>query len=234
MTKLINMDSVLSNLSNNNLSMPDVIIVGIEPVTRSQAIATYFNKDHDKVVKRIENLDCSAQFLTRNFRQVKYNHRGNNYISYQVTKDGFIFLTMGFTGKKAATFKENYINQFNSMAEWIAERADAKDEQKNMTESLKGYINRTGDHQHGFAYGNECRYLNKLVLGSDPSKWAKLHSIDKKEIRNNMTAEQLALLTYLENRNCALLDLDTPTAERKFKLNKLSNRYLIKQLEKVA
>jgi len=218
----------------NKLVMPEVIIVGNEPVTTSQAIALYFDKNHDKIVKQIESLDCSAQFLTRNFRRVKYNHRGNHYSSYQVTKDGFVFLTMGFTGKKAATFKENYINQFNSMANWIAERIEAKDERKNMSDSLKRYIARTGDNQHGHAYSNEYRYLNKLVLGVDPIKWARQLNIDPKEVRDNMTEEQLALLAYLENRNCALLDLDLPNLERKTKLSELSNRYLTQQLALVA
>lgn len=30
-----------------------------------------------------------------------------------MTKDGFVFLVMGFTGKKAAQFKEAYISEFN-------------------------------------------------------------------------------------------------------------------------
>ncbi len=34
---------------------------------------------------------------------------------FTMTKDGFIFLVMGFTGKKAAAFKEAYIAEFNSM-----------------------------------------------------------------------------------------------------------------------
>lgn len=32
-----------------------------------------------------------------------------------MTKDGFVFLVMGFTGKKAARFKEAYIEEFNRM-----------------------------------------------------------------------------------------------------------------------
>ncbi len=32
-----------------------------------------------------------------------------------MTKDGFVFLVMGFTGKKAAAFKEAYIAEFNRM-----------------------------------------------------------------------------------------------------------------------
>lgn len=230
----ITKDSNLLSLSKNKLVMPEVIIVGNEPVTTSQAIATYFDKEHDKVVKRIESLDCSNEFLSRNFRRVKYETRGKYYFSYQVTKDGFVFLTMGFTGKKAATFKENYINQFNCMADWINERLEAKDEQKNMSESLKGYIERTGDSQRGHTYSNEYRYLNKLVLGIDPIKWARLNNIETKKVRDNMTSEQLALLAYLECRNCTLLDLDIATPERKTKLAELSLRYLAKQLDEAA
>ena len=36
--------------------------------------------------------------------------------AYEMTKDGFIFLVMGFTGHKAASIKEAYINAFNRMA----------------------------------------------------------------------------------------------------------------------
>ncbi|WP_440867560.1 Rha family transcriptional regulator [Symbiopectobacterium purcellii] len=34
---------------------------------------------------------------------------------FTMTKDGFVFLIMGFTGKKAAAFKEAYIAEFNRM-----------------------------------------------------------------------------------------------------------------------
>ncbi|NME01790.1 hypothetical protein HG555_09560 [Aeromonas sp. DNRA1] len=37
-----------------------------------------------------------------------------------MTKDGFIFVVMGFTGVKAAATKEAYINAFNWMAEQLA------------------------------------------------------------------------------------------------------------------
>lgn len=45
-----------------------------------------------------------------------------------MTKDGFIFLVMGFTGQKAAAIKEAYINAFNMMALQLMQRTnyDAK------------------------------------------------------------------------------------------------------------
>ena len=36
-----------------------------------------------------------------------------------MTKDGFVFLVMGFTGKAASQIKEAYINAFNWMAEQL-------------------------------------------------------------------------------------------------------------------
>ena len=220
---------VSSGVDRNALAIPEVIIIGEKPITTSQAIARYFGRDHDKIVKRIENLDCSDDFLTRNFQRVQYRHRGNEYGSYEVTKDGFVFLAMGFTGKKAAAFKENYIAQFNYMAGWMAERLDAKVEHKSMADAMKGYIERTGDNQKGYAYSNECTFLNRMVLGMHPPVWAKQKGIPAKQVRDHMNADQLALLAYLESRDCALLDLDTGTDERKAKLTELAQRWLAKR-----
>ncbi|EBO9655027.1 Rha family transcriptional regulator [Salmonella enterica] len=221
---------VSTEVDRNALMLPEVTIVGKEPVTTSQAIARYFGRDHDKVVNRIENLDCSAEFLTRNFRRVKFEHKGRSLNAYEVTKDGFTFLAMGFTGKKAAAFKENYIAQFNYMANWMAERLETKSEMRSMTDAMKGYIERTSDRQHGFAYSNECSFLNSLVLGMHPRVWAKQKEIPVKQVRDHMNAEQLALLAYLESRDCALLDLDTRTATRKAKLTELAQRWLVKRV----
>ncbi|MNF59229.1 Phage regulatory protein Rha [compost metagenome] len=94
-----------------------------KPVTTTQRVAEYFGKQHHHVVQRIEKLDCSDQFLTSNFQLVHYEHRGNTYKSYQMTKDGWIFLVMGFTGKKAAVIKEKFIAAFNWMADQLLKRA---------------------------------------------------------------------------------------------------------------
>jgi len=46
-----------------------------------------------------------------------------------------------------------------------------------------------------------------------------------------MNAEQLALVAYLESRDCALLDLDTATDNRKEKLTELAKRWQAKHVE---
>lgn len=95
-----------------------------QPVTTSLKVAELFGKRHDDVLKKIRNLECSAEFNLRNFAEVSYEvvqHNGGkaNYKAYEMTKDGFIFVVMGFTGAKAAATKEAYINAFNWMAEQL-------------------------------------------------------------------------------------------------------------------
>lgn len=50
-----------------------------------------------------------------------------------MTKDGFIFLVMGFTGHKAAAIKEAYINAFNIMAEQLIYNKGASENNQNIS-----------------------------------------------------------------------------------------------------
>ncbi|MCA3991403.1 Rha family transcriptional regulator [Vibrio vulnificus] len=87
-------------------------------VTDSRNIAEYFGKRHDDVLRKVRSLACSREFNARNFAEVEYkDQKGERRTAYQMTKDGFMFLVMGFTGKRAAEIKERYINAFNEMAE---------------------------------------------------------------------------------------------------------------------
>ncbi|ECO0851682.1 peptidase [Salmonella enterica subsp. enterica serovar Newport] len=101
------------------LSHPQVTIENGRAVTTSLAVAVYFKKAHKHVLEKIDNLDCSPSFASANFsahvENIKAGAVNRDSRSYQITKDGFVFLVMGFTGKKAAAFKEAYIAEFNRM-----------------------------------------------------------------------------------------------------------------------
>ena len=100
------------------LSHPDVTIENGRAVTTSVAIAEFFGKRHERVLDKIRNLDCSAKFTEHNFVSSEYtDSTGRKLPMYQITKNGFVFLVMGFTGKKAAAFKEAYIAEFDRMEE---------------------------------------------------------------------------------------------------------------------
>jgi len=85
-------------------------------ITTSKLVADTFGKRHDNVVRKLESLECSEEFNALNFEAVKYkDQKGEFRKLYNMTKDGFMFLVMGFTGQRAARIKEAYINAFNDM-----------------------------------------------------------------------------------------------------------------------
>ncbi|HGV7120062.1 TPA: Rha family transcriptional regulator [Escherichia coli O146] len=98
------------------LSHPEITIANGRAVTSSLAVAEYFRKPHKDVLAKISRLDCSAEFTERNFSPSEYTDSTSRKLPmYQITKNGFVFLVMGFTGKKAAAFKEAYIAEFDRM-----------------------------------------------------------------------------------------------------------------------
>jgi len=86
-----------------------------QPVTTSLLVAEKFGKRHDNVLRDIETLSCSDAFRLLNFEETPYTHPQNRqkYKMYRMTKDGFSFLVMGYTGEKAGEFKELFIGEFN-------------------------------------------------------------------------------------------------------------------------
>ncbi|WP_188453766.1 Rha family transcriptional regulator [Virgibacillus oceani] len=97
-----------------------VFIQDKQVVTDSLTVAEVFEKNHKEVLRDIRNLECSDEFSQRNFAPSTYkNDRGREYECYVMKQDGFSFLVMGYTGKKAAYFKEQYINEFNHMRQQL-------------------------------------------------------------------------------------------------------------------
>lgn len=97
--------------------MEIVINNGNKPITSSRIIAQIFGKRHDDVLKAIRNLECSSEFSLRNFAETPYTNEQNGQVYHEfiITRDGFSFLAMGFTGSEAAKFKEAFITAFNKM-----------------------------------------------------------------------------------------------------------------------
>ena len=84
--------------------------------TTSLIVAEAFEKEHFNVLRDIEKLECSEKFNALNFEAVEYKDaKGEMRPAYRLTRDGFAFLAMGFTGKKAAAWKEKFLEAFNAM-----------------------------------------------------------------------------------------------------------------------
>lgn len=104
-----------------------VSIQDTKVVTTSRNIAEAFEKEHKHVLRDIANLDCSPGFTQSNFGLSMYISELANNVKkenpeYLITRDGFTFLAMGYTGKRAAEFKEAYIFEFNQMEQRLRDR----------------------------------------------------------------------------------------------------------------
>ncbi len=103
---------------------PLVMITDQKAVTTSLIVAEAFEKQHKDVLRAINRLECSEEFNRRNFAPISYRDPQNRLQSaFNITRDGFSFLAMGFTGKKAAEFKEAFIDQFNKMEQTLLKGA---------------------------------------------------------------------------------------------------------------
>lgn len=136
---------MLSNVSDQNPVEQVAEVVQVAPtdqelslvavenehaVTTSLRVAEVFGKQHKNVVRDIKSLDCSEEFRELNFEPSKIDYQNGNIKKqlpmYYITRDGFMFLVMGFTGKTAAKWKEAYIKAFNEMEAKIRAEQMAK------------------------------------------------------------------------------------------------------------
>lgn len=86
----------------------------------SKVVAEKFGKNHFHVLRDIKNLqkNLPAEFSSSNFgcNKIKELHAREETIeSVDMTRDGFVLLAMGFTGKKALAWKVRFIEAFNAM-----------------------------------------------------------------------------------------------------------------------
>ena len=92
----------------------------------SRMVAEHFEKDHRHILVAIENIKVGmpkiGQTPSDYFIPTTYTHEqnGQTYKNYQLTRDGFSLLVMGFTGSKALEWKLKYIKAFNEMLNHIS------------------------------------------------------------------------------------------------------------------
>lgn len=98
-----------------------VIMKNKQAVTSSLQVAEVFEKNHRDVLEAIRTKMHSAEFSAqyqKMFVEGSYKDKsGKSNPMYYMNRDGFAFIVMGFTGRKADSFKLQYIKAFNSMEE---------------------------------------------------------------------------------------------------------------------
>ncbi|EIG3913865.1 ash family protein, partial [Escherichia coli] len=72
-------------------------VVNGRAVIFSLYVACHFKRMHKNIVDRIEYLNCSREFLTRNFIPGTYRAYGDLVRGYYITRDGLMMLQLGLS-----------------------------------------------------------------------------------------------------------------------------------------
>lgn len=104
------------------------------PLTTSLKVAEVFEKRHDNVMQTIERAKSSLlNFKGANDAIIPATYtdaQGKQRPMYLLNRDGFSFVAMRFTGKKAAQWQWNFIQAFNEMEQQLIKiLADRKSEE---------------------------------------------------------------------------------------------------------
>lgn len=163
-----------------------VMITDHKAVTTSLIIANAFEKQHKNILQSIERLECSTEFGRLNFQPSGYkDSTGRTLPAYTITRDGFTFLAMGFTGPKAARFKEAFIAEFSRMEQELREPRPATDKRVEINMNHKRGI--TNQHGMDIKYNLD---LTKVIHQRDPlalTLLQRLTGVDLNDIIDELT-----------------------------------------------
>lgn len=153
---------------------PVVSLVDGRAVTTSHEIARIFGKPHHRVLWAIrlllEKLDGKG---LSNFCEGSYTlpETGEQqHPNYTMTRDGFVLLAMGFSGKRALEFKLAYIAEFNRMEAELRARPPAELTNDDYRELERAYIRdrylpTLWSHSAGLA--TESHLFEELLQGNE-------------------------------------------------------------------
>lgn len=149
-----------------------------EAVCSSLQVAEKFEKRHANVMRAIDSLvkNDSTQNCVQCFKETTYkDSTGKSNKMYVMNRDGFTFLVMGFTGKKANEWKWQYIKAFNQMEKfireketqaWIDSRKTGKLTRKVETDTIKKlveYAKAQGSQHADKLYMTYSKLANKMA-----------------------------------------------------------------------
>lgn len=196
-------------------------------------VAKFFEKEHKNVLRDIDailapNSGFSPEFGRLNFEPTSYRDQQNRkQRCYAITRDGFTALAMGFTGKKAAKFKELYIRRFNEMERFIQTLVTTRKEFPLLTENIK----LLHDNPKPYHFSNECDMINRIVTGMSAKQFRQANGIEKgKSIRPYLSDTQIQLMETLQKVDVGLL-VSVPDYEQR---KRYLEWYKMKMEEKTA
>ena len=176
-------------------------------ITTSLKVAEVFGKEHKDVLESIRNLvadNSAAKF----FHETTYENRGKKYPMYEMNRDGFSLLAMGFTGEKALQWKLKFIEAFNAMEnelkriyterqQWQIERDKGVVIRHILTDTIKMKVSES-PHKR-FAYPNYTNLIYRTIFGKTAKELETDYGVKPKEnLRDYLSGNDLEKVQSME------------------------------------
>lgn len=170
----------------------------------------------------------SLDFFKENFFEHKYKDAsGKMSREVLMTRNGSSVLVMGFTGKKALSFKIELMNRFDQMEQFIKSLNNARLEHPAFTQAILD-SKEVPMHYH---FSNESDMINRIVLGVSAKKFREANGIAKgQSIRPYLSTEQIQAVEMLQRVDIGLLVAGLEFDDRKQTLTQYFERSRLKRI----
>lgn len=181
-------------------------------VVSSLDVAETFVKNHFDVMESIRNIQTtiSTMEFSMLFNLTSYKAaNGKSNPMYQMTRDGFTLLVMGYTGEKAMKFKLAYIKQFNAMEKILRGKLIEREKGIAVRQSLTKALQQSAENErmHGHAYSTYTNAIYKTLFGKNANQLREEYGIGKKDnLRDSFSAEDLKAAQSMECLVSGLVD----------------------------
>ena len=158
--------------------MSDLVMIENGKVfVTSNMVADRFGKAHRSVMRNVRCIiELHPDFGAHNFVRTSYTTSQNKtHECFEMTRDGFAMLAMGFTGREAAEWKIKYIQAFNKM----------EDALRGVSPTLKTVNEIVKKAQSDKQIASDC--------GSQLARYRKIKSKNEADLSEALSAVQISL-----------------------------------------
>lgn len=177
-----------------------------QALTDSLTVAELFEKRHKHVLEKIEKiLNDSAENSAQCFHKTRYKDTSGKWnTKYLMNRDGFTFLVMGFTGKKANEWKWKYIDAFNKLEKvvmerqtsvWLETRQQGKLIRKGETDVIQKLVEYAREQGSGHA---DMLYMTYTKLANKMAGITTRDSATNSQLNELSTMERIIAKVVLE------------------------------------
>ena len=189
-----------------------------QPKTSSYLVAKEFGIQHKHILEKLDGFTASisavkfGEMYTETVRHV----RGREFKTFDLNRDGYMFLVMNISTKKAHDKKIAFIDAFNAMERailnsdenknnqaWLAQRDISKEVRLEATDTIKDFIDYAisqGSKNSGRYYSNFTKTTYKALHLIQHNKPKLRDTLDGMDLAHLMVAENLAtnkLIKYM-------------------------------------